>query len=43
VLVYIPIGIYFEEKKLIKMYGDQYVEYKKRVPAIFPNALSSRL
>jgi len=36
VFLYIPIGIYFEEKKLIAMYGDQYLEYKKRVPAIVP-------
>lgn len=43
VLIYIPIGIYLEEKKLVKTYGDQYLEYKKRVPAIFPTALSSKL
>lgn len=39
ILIYIPIGLYFEEKKLIKMYGDQYVEYRKKVPAIIPNRL----
>jgi protein-S-isoprenylcysteine O-methyltransferase Ste14 len=33
---YLPIGIYLEEKKLIKQFGDQYVEYRKRVPAVFP-------
>jgi len=43
ILVYIPIGIYFEEKKLVATYGDQYVEYRKKVPAIFPTGLSSRL
>lgn len=36
VLLYIPIGIYFEEKKLVEMYGDRYVEYQKKVPALFP-------
>lgn len=36
VLIYIPIGIYLEEKKLVATYGDQYTEYQKRVPAIFP-------
>lgn len=39
VLIYIPIGIYFEEKKLVALYGDQYIEYKKRVPAIIPTSL----
>lgn len=36
ILVYIPIGIYLEEKKLIKTYGDKYLEYKKNVPAVIP-------
>jgi protein-S-isoprenylcysteine O-methyltransferase Ste14 len=36
VLLYIPIGIYLEEKKLVKAYGDRYLEYQKKVPAIFP-------
>lgn len=36
VLMYIPIGIYLEEKKLIATYGNQYIEYKKRVPALIP-------
>lgn len=36
ILLYIPIGIYLEEKKLVATYGDQYVEYQKKVPAIFP-------
>jgi len=42
VLIYIPIGIYFEEKKLVAVYGDQYIEYRKKVPALIPNPLSSR-
>jgi methanethiol S-methyltransferase len=40
VLLYIPIGIYIEEKKLIAAYGDRYLEYQKKVPAIFPNTIS---
>lgn len=36
VLVYLPVGIYLEERKLIKQFGDQYVSYKKEVPSIFP-------
>lgn len=42
-LIYVPIGIYFEEKKLVAYYGDQYVEYRKRVPAIFPNSLFQKV
>jgi protein-S-isoprenylcysteine O-methyltransferase Ste14 len=36
ILIYIPIGIYFEEKKLVTIYGDQYVQYRKKVPALIP-------
>ncbi len=36
ILVYLPVGIYLEERKLIKQFGDQYVSYKKEVPSIFP-------
>jgi protein-S-isoprenylcysteine O-methyltransferase Ste14 len=43
ILVYIPIGLYLEEKKLVAIYGDQYIQYRKRVPAIIPHSLSSRL
>jgi len=39
ILLYIPIGIFLEEKKLIAIYGDQYLDYKKRVPAIVPEKL----
>jgi protein-S-isoprenylcysteine O-methyltransferase Ste14 len=40
ILIYIPIGLYFEEKKLIKIFGEEYVKYRERVPAIIPNSLS---
>lgn len=35
-LAYLPIGINFEEKKLIAIYGESYRKYKKTVPALFP-------
>ena len=34
--VYFYIGAYFEEKKLIEIFGESYLEYQKKVPAIFP-------
>ncbi len=37
IIVYIPIGMHFEEKKLIRLFGDAYREYKKKVPALVPN------
>ncbi|HEX8060174.1 MAG TPA: isoprenylcysteine carboxylmethyltransferase family protein [Cyclobacteriaceae bacterium] len=39
ILLYIPVGLYFEEKKLVAIYGDQYIEYRKKVPAIIPHRL----
>ncbi len=33
---YLMIGSYFEERKLIASYGDAYISYKARVPAIIP-------
>lgn len=33
---YLPIGILFEERKLITEFGDHYLTYKKQVPALFP-------
>ena len=35
-LTYIPIGIYFEEKKLISIFGSAYQDYKEEVPALIP-------
>lgn len=43
VLVYLPIGIYLEENKLIKQFGDRYLVYKKQVPSIFPSFRRSSL
>jgi protein-S-isoprenylcysteine O-methyltransferase Ste14 len=36
VLIYLPFGIRFEEKKLIQMFGSEYLDYKKSVPALIP-------
>jgi protein-S-isoprenylcysteine O-methyltransferase Ste14 len=36
ITVYTLVGIYFEEKKLVKEYGDAYRTYKAEVPALIP-------
>jgi len=36
ILVYLPVGIYLEEKKLIKQFGERYIQYKRVVPALIP-------
>lgn len=36
VAFYIPIGIIWEERKLIEAYGEAYLKYKRQTPAIFP-------
>ena len=43
ILIYIPIGLYFEEKKLVALFGDQYIEYRKKVPAIIPTRLLQKI
>jgi len=35
--IYIRIGIYFEERKLIQVFGNQYRSYRQRVPMLVPN------
>lgn len=37
---YIRVGIYFEEKKLIREFGDEYRNYQKQVPMLFPTLLN---
>jgi protein-S-isoprenylcysteine O-methyltransferase Ste14 len=37
ILIYLPIGIHFEEKKLIKQFGEQYLSYKREVPSVMPH------
>jgi protein-S-isoprenylcysteine O-methyltransferase Ste14 len=41
-IVYLPIGIYFEEKNLIATYGDEYRIYRREVPAFFPKLIKKR-
>jgi len=36
ILIYVPIGVWLEEKKLIRMFGEDYLQYKRDVPAIIP-------
>jgi protein-S-isoprenylcysteine O-methyltransferase Ste14 len=36
ILIYLPIGIYYEERKLIRQYGEQYLSYIREVPSVFP-------
>jgi protein-S-isoprenylcysteine O-methyltransferase Ste14 len=36
VLIYLPVGIYYEERKLIREFGEDYLKYKKEVPAVIP-------
>lgn len=35
-IIYLPIGIYLEEKKLIEKFGQGYIDYKKKIPALIP-------
>jgi protein-S-isoprenylcysteine O-methyltransferase Ste14 len=42
ILLYLPIGIYLEEKKLISMFGEKYLRYREQVPSLFPRIFSSR-
>lgn len=36
ITLYTVIGIYFEEKKLIKNFGDSYIQYQKKTPMLIP-------
>lgn len=40
ILLYLPIGIYLEERKLIGMFGEKYTRYKEQVPSLFPRFFS---
>jgi protein-S-isoprenylcysteine O-methyltransferase Ste14 len=36
IFVFTPIHIYYEEKDLLKRFGDVYAEYRRTTPAVFP-------
>lgn len=36
-LLYLPIGIHLEEKKLVALFGEEFIRYRTEVPAIIPN------
>lgn len=36
VFIYLQIGIFFEERKLVRTFGAPYIEYKKKTPKLFP-------
>jgi protein-S-isoprenylcysteine O-methyltransferase Ste14 len=35
-VLYLPFGIYFEEKNLVLQFGEAYQNYKSKVPALIP-------
>lgn len=35
-ILYVPLGIYFEEKKLIDQFGEAYLSYRKKVAMLIP-------
>ncbi len=40
IIVYFYVGSFYEEKKLVERFGDEYENYRKRVPRILPIKLS---
>jgi len=36
IITYFVVGSHFEERKLIREYGDKYLEYKKKTPRLVP-------
>ena len=36
IIMYVEIGLYYEEKTLIKVFKDEYLEYRKRTYRYFP-------
>jgi methanethiol S-methyltransferase len=39
IILYIYIGSFYEEKRLIEKFGDRYIKYQKEVPRFFPKRL----
>ena len=42
ITVYVLVGIKFEEKKLIKEFGNDYEEYIKKVPGLIPKLYNKK-
>lgn len=40
-LLYLPMGIYWEEKKLEKLFGAAYNQYQQETPVLFPRVFRS--
>lgn len=40
IFLYLKVGIRLEERKLIQKFGDEYIRFRKVVPAIFPDIKS---
>lgn len=40
---YFYIGSYYEEKKMIRLFGDEYRNYQKKIPRIFPIKLKNSI
>ena len=36
IVIYVPIMVYYEEKDLVRRFGDKYVKYQEQTGAIFP-------
>jgi protein-S-isoprenylcysteine O-methyltransferase Ste14 len=36
IIVYFYVGSFYEERKLVDKFGDEYLLYQKKVPRIFP-------
>lgn len=36
IVIYFYVGSIYEERKLVEKFGDEYMEYQKRVPRLFP-------
>ncbi len=41
IIIYTLIGINFEERKLVKTFGNSYIDYKSKVPMIIPLSLKN--
>ncbi|EAZ81914.2 putative protein-S-isoprenylcysteine methyltransferase [Algoriphagus machipongonensis] len=41
-LVYLPFGIYYEEKNMLATFGEAYQKYQKEVPVFFPRIFKKK-